>query len=213
MLVVTFGDSVLDSGRYNEWGITPGALLVQNDDRLFPDFRGRDLHSSGPARLDHRAQDGATLDDLPAQVAGLRSEEPGLAVVSIGGNDLLAGLLLDPGPGIDAWAERLDAFLAALPIRPVLLANVYDPTFGDDARNFLALDLTVVRASHARLNAHLAALAPRYGALVDLYTHFLSGHPAWLVRDIEPSLLGASEIRRCLLATAHDLLAGPAESA
>ncbi|MEH1814122.1 MAG: hypothetical protein V7K26_15905 [Nostoc sp.] len=41
----TFGDSILDCERYNEFGIHPGQLLVQNDDRLFPEFLGQDLTS------------------------------------------------------------------------------------------------------------------------------------------------------------------------
>jgi hypothetical protein len=56
--LVTFGDSILDSGRYNACSVTPGQLLVTNDDRLFPEFRGRDLSSRGPARLEHRARRG-----------------------------------------------------------------------------------------------------------------------------------------------------------
>ncbi|HEY9861789.1 MAG TPA: hypothetical protein V6D16_19985, partial [Candidatus Obscuribacterales bacterium] len=32
----TFGDSILDCARYNEYGVHPGQLLVRNDDRLFP---------------------------------------------------------------------------------------------------------------------------------------------------------------------------------
>lgn len=59
--LVAFGDSILDSGRYNAYGVTPGQLLVDNDDRLFPEFRGRDLSSRGPARLEHRARDGPRL--------------------------------------------------------------------------------------------------------------------------------------------------------
>jgi hypothetical protein len=43
----TFGDSILDCARYNELGVHPGQLLVQNDDRLFPEFQGQDLHSRG----------------------------------------------------------------------------------------------------------------------------------------------------------------------
>ena len=37
---------------------------------------------------------------------------------------------------IAAFATALDAFLRDLPVRPVLLGNVYDPTFGDDTLNF-----------------------------------------------------------------------------
>ena len=199
LTVYTFGDSILDCGRYNEFGITPGQLLVRNDDRLFPEFRGQDLLSRGPARLEHRARDGATVRSLPAQAQGLVAEAPAVALLTIGGNDLLGGLVTDRGPGVEAFAAALDAFLARLPIRPVLVGNVYDPTFGDDARNFLGVDPAVARANHRRVNAVLAAAAGRYGALVDLHEHFLQGDPSWFTRTIEPSLVGASEVRRCFL--------------
>jgi hypothetical protein len=42
----TFGDSILDCGRYNAYGVHPGQLIVRNDDRLFPEFKGLDLSSS-----------------------------------------------------------------------------------------------------------------------------------------------------------------------
>ena len=199
MLIVTFGDSILDCGSYNEHGLTPGQLLVRNDDVLFPEFRGRDLASHGGARLEHRAVDGSTVEALPAQARGLAVAEPAAALVTIGGNDLLAGLIVDAGPGIDAFTTALDAFLQQLPLRPVYLGNVYDPTFGDDQRNFLGVDPALARQSHQRLNAALAALAPRYGALVDLHAHFLTGDPSWFAYTIEPSLRGASEVRRCIL--------------
>ena len=41
MRLVTFGDSILDCGRYNEYGVDPGHLLVRNDDRLFPSSAAR----------------------------------------------------------------------------------------------------------------------------------------------------------------------------
>jgi hypothetical protein len=41
--------------------------------------------------------------------------------------------------------SKLEAFLAGLHVRPVYVGTVYDPTFGDDSRNFLA----VRPASHA----------------------------------------------------------------
>ena len=68
LTVYTFGDSVLDCARYNEHGVHPGQLLVRNDDALFPEFRGRDLSSRGPARLEHHARDGATVASLPARL-------------------------------------------------------------------------------------------------------------------------------------------------
>jgi acyl-CoA thioesterase-1 len=42
----------------------------------------------------------------------------------------------------------------------------------------------------------LAAAATRAGTLVDLHGWFLRGDPSWFTRTIEPSLRGASEIRR-----------------
>jgi acyl-CoA thioesterase I len=200
MLVTTFGDSILDCSQYNEHGVTPGQLLVRNDDRLFPEFRGRDLQSRGPARLEHRARDGATVRGLPSQASGLPTEDDAVALLTVGGNDLLQGLVTDDGQGIEAFSRALDAFLAALPIRPVLIGNVYDPTFGDDRQNFLDVDPGIARANHRRLNAVLADLAGRYGTLVDLHAHFLTGDPSWFTRTIEPSLIGASEVRRAFLA-------------
>lgn len=192
--LVTLGDSVLDCGRYNDYGVNPGQLLVRNDDRLFPQFKGRDLSTLGPARLEHRAQDGARVRDLAAQARGLRVAQPAAGLISIGGNDLLAGLVSDAS-GIAGFARHLEGFLATVSLRPLLIANVYDPTFGDDSRNFLGVDARVARANFEHLNRVIAALAGRYGELVDLHAHFLTGDASWFTRTIEPSLRGASEVR------------------
>ncbi|MDB5870262.1 MAG: GDSL-like lipase/acylhydrolase [Polaromonas sp.] len=198
-VLYTFGDSILDCGRYNDRGIHPGQLLLRNDDTLFPEFRGKDLQSRGPAGLVHCAVDGATVASLPAQARGVKAPKNAAALVTVGGNDLLQGLAADKEPGVRAFAASLDKFLAGLAVRPVLLGNVYDPTFGDDSRNFLGVDARIARANHRRVNEVIAALAHRYGALVDLHAHFLRGHPSWFTRTIEPSLIGASEVRRAFL--------------
>jgi hypothetical protein len=122
--LVTFGDLILDSGHYNQYGITPGQLLVTNDDRLFPEFHGRDLSSRGPARLERRARDGATVGSLPAQAHGLTIQGRAVALLTIGGNDLLRGLMVDQGPGMEVFARALDDVLRLLPIRTVLVGNV-----------------------------------------------------------------------------------------
>jgi hypothetical protein len=199
LTLYTFGDSILDCGQYNAAGITPAQLLVRNDDARFPEFRGQDLSTRGPARLEHRARDGATVAALPGQAQGLQVTQPALALLTIGGNDLLAGLVTDAGPGIAAFQARLRAFLDGLSIRPVLIGNVYDPTFGDDRANFLGVQPALARTNHARLNAVLAEAGQRYGALVDLHAHFLRGDPSWFVHTIEPSLVGASEVRQAFL--------------
>ncbi len=195
----TFGDSILDCELYNREGVHPGQLIVRNDDRLFPEFRGNDLASHGPAQLEHRAVDGATVDDLPRQARGLKVAGPAAAILTIGGNDLLRGLVTDRGRGIERFAEQLDAFVRGLPIRPVLLGNVYDPSLGDDRRNFLGIDPAIARANHRRMNEAIATVAGRYGTLVDLHGHFLKGDESWFTATIEPSLRGASEVRRAFL--------------
>ncbi len=177
MLLITFGDSILDCGRYNSFGLNPGQLIVQNDDERFPEFRGQDLSSRGPARLEHRARDGATVRGLAWQVEGLGIDDQAVALVTVGGNDLLGGLISDNGPGIEAFTRAFDDWLRALPIRPVLIGNVYDPTFGDDRNNFLGVDPALARTNHRNMNDKIAQLASRYGSLVDLHAHFLTGDP------------------------------------
>ena len=199
MLLITFGDSILDCGRYNAFGVNPGQLIVRNDDERFPDLKGQDLSSLGPARLEHRARDGATVRGLPWQVEGLQVEDQAVAIVTVGGNDLLGGLIIDNGPGIDSFTQAFDQWLRELPVRPVLIGNVYDPTFGDDSKNFLGVDPRLARANLQRMNDSLAQLATRYGSLVDLHAHFMTGDPSWYTNVIEPSLRGASEVRRAFL--------------
>ncbi|MCC2674299.1 MAG: GDSL-like lipase/acylhydrolase [Ramlibacter sp.] len=198
--VHTFGDSILDCGHYNAHGVHPGQLLVQNDDRLFPDFRGQDLRSRQGGQLDHRAVDGATVEGLQRQLAGLRAPSvPAVALLTVGGNDLLRGLAADQGAGLREFQRKLDAFVRALPIRPLLVGTVYDPTFGDDSRNFLGLEAKLARRNLQRVNDVLASVAARHGALADLHAHFLRGDPSWFTHTIEPSLRGASEVRRAFL--------------
>lgn len=195
----TFGDSILDCARYNELGVHPGQLLVQNDERLFPEFQGQDLQSRGIARLVHRARDGATVTGLQSQAQGLHVEGRALALITIGGNDLLRGLISDTGEGIAAFRDALNLFVQRLPIRPVLLGTVYDPTFGDDRRNFLGVEPTIARKNLQRINTVIEEIASRYGQVVALHAHFLTGDPSWFTATIEPSLRGASEVRRAFL--------------
>lgn len=199
LTVYTFGDSILDCGHYNQYGVHPGQLIVRNDDRLFPEFKGHDLASRGETRLAHRAVDGATVEGLQSQARGLSVEGRVVAMLTIGGNDLLRGLVADKGPGVQEFAHILEAFLKQLPIRPVLVGNVYDPSFGDDSNNFLGVDPKLARENHRRVNSVLAEMGHKYGALVDLHAHFLKGDPSWYTYTIEPSLTGASEVRRAFL--------------
>ena len=178
----------------------PGGLLVRNDDTLFPEFKGQDLQTTHrPARLEHRARDGARISGLPLQTRTLAIRGEAVALVTIGGNDLLGGLAGDTGAGMMKFEAALETWLRKLPIRNVLLGSVYDPTFGDDSRNFLRWDARTARANHRRMNEIIGSVAARYGRLADIHAHFLSGDPTWYVHTIEPSLRGASEVRRVFL--------------
>ena len=204
----TFGDSILDCGGYNAHGINPGQLLAQNDNRRFPEFRGRDLVAYGVIpTIAHHAVDGATAGICPPsprlrdQLANLEVSEGDVAILTIGGNDLLHGLAADGSDrSLSDFERSLRSFITALPIRPVLIGNVYDPTFGDDRKNFLGIDPEIARANHGRVNAILGDVAGEVGLLVDLHSHFLSGDASWYTHIFEPSLDGASEVRRAFLA-------------
>jgi acyl-CoA thioesterase-1 len=201
LTVYTFGDSILDCSHYNDKGIDPCRLLVNNNEHLFPEFQRRDLFTvtNEDAVTELRAYDGSVVDDLPDQVEDLEVEEPAIALLTIGGSDLFSNLLGDEGPGIEEFAQKLKNFLDALPIRPVLIATIFDSTFGDDSSNVFGDNPTLGRENLKRINAILTYLGGSYGAAVDLHAHFLQGQPDWFSGVIEPSLIGASEVRRCFL--------------
>lgn len=200
LTVYTFGDSILDCSHYNDKGVDPGRLLVNNHDGLFPEFHGRDMFSKDEdAVTDLRAYDGSVVDGLIEQVEDLEVEGPAIALLTIGSNDMLSGLFLDDGSGFEEFAQKLKRFLDQLPIRPVLIGTVFDPSFGDDSTSMFGEDSTIPRTNLARMNAILTQFGNAYGAVVDLHGHFLKGQPDWLISMVEPSLVGASEIRRCFL--------------
>ena len=48
------------------------------------------------------------MDGLPRQVAGLgKPPGPAVALLTVGGNDLLSGLAADDGPGVKAFERKL----------------------------------------------------------------------------------------------------------
>lgn len=103
------------------------------------------------------------------------------------------------------FAQKLEQFLQQLRIRPALIGNVYDPTVGDDGKNFLGIPTATARRNLQRMNGVLAAAALRHGRLVDLHAHFLRGDASWFTRTIEPSLRGASEVRHAFWPAVRDL--------
>ena len=203
--VYTFGDSILDCSTYTG-GPTPGALLATNDDDLFPEFRGRDLSTALGREIPvvHRAEDGATVAALPLQIGAGPVPKGALTMLTIGGNDLLQGLSRGAF-SLERLGEALRGALARLSGTQLFVGNVYDPSFGDDAHaslsDYLGVQPVIARRAYGAVNGILRAeVATAGGVLVDLHAHFLTGDPSWFTRVIEPSLIGASEVRRAFLA-------------
>src|SRR3954469_9925771 len=90
------GDSVFDCGRFNAERATPGSLLSQNRDDLFPAFQGQDLKSRFPLyQVRDLSIDGARIEDLLLQYRGAFFAPSDVVIFSVGGNDFLNGLYQD----------------------------------------------------------------------------------------------------------------------
>jgi hypothetical protein len=167
--------------------------------RFFP---GEDLHrDSRPVKcdLEHRAFDGSIVHDLPRASQGSRGGGAFDRIADDRRKRPSAGACRRYGPGIREFAASLGRFRDDLPIRPVFDRNVFDPTLEDDGRNFLGIDPAQTRGALDRTNNAIASVAARHGTLVDLHAHFVTGEESCFTRTIEPSLIGASEVRRCFL--------------
>ena len=201
-------------GKASSDGLGASSLLYRNDDRLWPEFRGRDLRTRYPSlQLEDLASDGATTPTLLSQVERVRSrDEPTLVTITIGGNDLLGSIGGRANPAADIAGRAHDAVARLLEKRPrsvVLITTVYDPSDGTNRLPGHPAPLTEAAAWLREYNDLLRALAasdPRL-RLADIHPHFL-GHgltaPAqeqWYLLEsiIEPNARGASEVRRVWL--------------
>lgn len=99
--IFTFGDSILDCGRYNKYNVSPGSLLVENRNDLFLEFKAQDLKSifRRPVKLTEFAIDGSTVNNLAKQAKLYKQEDcsDSIALLTIGGNDLLMDLACGKG--------------------------------------------------------------------------------------------------------------------
>jgi len=187
----TFGDSILDCGRYNEFGVHPGQLSSTTMIACF-EFRSR-LASRGSARLEHRALNGATVDSLPFPD---RLKKGNCALITIGGNDLLRGLIRDTGAGIATFANTSIHLCNSCPSVLFCWAMCTIPRWAMTA----TLELRARSSQNLqRMNTMIQEIANRYGQLVDLHAHFLTGDLSWFTATIEPSLKGASEVMAAFL--------------
>ena len=196
-------------GQFSTDALGAVSLLVKNDDKLWPELRGRGL---GIPVTDLTA-DGATTESLLRQVERIEpGDAPTLVTITAGGNDLL-GHIGSRGPSpVPQIFERLSTAVARVlekrPNATVLLGTVYDPSDGTnvlDGRGRLDREAEWLADYNDRIRK-LARTDERL-RLADIHKHFL-GHgltapleERWYLREsiIEPSARGASEVRRVWL--------------
>jgi hypothetical protein len=202
--VVLLGDSIFDNARY-----VPGGPPVVEQVR-------RRLPAGWAATL--LAVDGATAEDVPAQLRRLPADASHL-VLSVGGNDALSAshLLREPAAtvgdalsilagGLAGFATAYRAAVAAVTGagKPTAVCTVYDAEPGLDPASRTALG----GFNEVILRTAFAAGLP----VIDL--RLVCGDPADYspVSPIEPSERGGAKIadRIARLATGHDFAGLPA---
>lgn len=198
------------------------SLFHTNDVDRWPDFAADDLASRHPGiAMTNLCADGATIGDVfSEQLPELEpSDVRTLITVTVGGNDLLSAfashrrkpIMASIVRDITQAYELLVTELARLrPRAELLVTTVYDPSDGTGRMPGVFEDAGVLPLEHLdTLNDHIRVLAERTPEvrLADVHAHFL-GHGVtapeaerwyWRRSLIEPSALGASEIRRVWL--------------
>ena len=198
------------------------SLLVRNDDARWPEFAGRDLASRWPRlSVQQLATDAATIGDVFGDQIDQLDEgsDDAIVTITVGGNDLLSAYSSKPRQSLmerivndiaGAYDAMLDLVADKLPRARLVLTTVYDPSDRMGVIPGILEDVGKLPLRHLdALNSHIRdAAATRDGAvLADVYAHFL-GHGAsvgqeerwyWKRSLIEPSAMGASEIRRAWL--------------
>lgn len=193
------------------------ALLYQNDDLRWPEFKGHDLsHRSPGLKFLGLAEDGAMIDDVTTEELarlGHDSNDPSLVItLSAGGNDLLDALAT--GRPLDKAVKRIEQRFSELvetareelPRATLVLTTVYDPTDGTGGLPGMERYGSLPLEHLDHFNEHIRETADSMtgAVLADVHRHFL-GHGVtarepdrwyWRRNMIEPNARGASEIRR-----------------
>lgn len=143
-MLVNLGDS-LAAGYYAGKGRSYKALLVKNNDLLYPAYKGKDLNSWFPGiKVVDRSKSGAVTKDVISQAKGVSGNPKGLTLVliSAGGNDFNDNILTMINPvQASAMAKQGAANLGQVVARfsnkllfpggaVILLLKVHDPTDG-----------------------------------------------------------------------------------
>jgi hypothetical protein len=214
--------------------IGAASLLFQNDDDLFPEFKGDDIVTRSPATLHtNLAVDGGIAENVLTaenlKVFASCADKKCLVTLTLGGNDLLHAYRIsvgrDPGELITAYQQVLSNYTkvvssltARLPNSTLVLTTVFDPT---DGTGTMPTNSALYSGNFPieflnKFNEHVKVVAQLNGALVaDVHAHFL-GHGAacgsaenfwyWSGSPIEPSYRGASEIRRVWLSVVKPVI-------
>jgi lysophospholipase L1-like esterase len=209
MRYLALGDSIsIDRYPAAETGIDrlgAASLFFRNNDRVWPEFRGRDLVALRPGiTITSLTEDGATSADvLESQLPRVRGRAD-VITLTAGGNDLLASLGSRWSP-VAAILERIGRIVEALPEGLLIIGTVYDPSDGTKVLDGQRLESEAVWLD--QLNEGIRALAGERIRIADIHRHFL-GHGVtaaaeerwyWSESIIEPSARGASEVRRLWL--------------
>jgi lysophospholipase L1-like esterase len=224
---VALGDSMSIDDYAGGPGRGAASLLHRNRDGDFPEWAGRDLATSGTG-VEVLARDGATATDVLLNQVPRIEQTPELVTITMGGNDLMVayGNTEAAEAAIAEVIATGDAILARLGAVTgnggrILLTTVYDPSDGTGQIPTAGLSWPQAPALIHALNAALADLAQRHGAvLADVHARFLghglhAGDPAqpdarpsnrhlWYCGVIEPNAWGAHEIRSAWWQALHD---------
>lgn len=231
---IALGDSIsIDSypafdaervGIRTHQAIGSAALLYKNEDRIFPEFKGKDLVSLFPKiSYVNLAIDGGVTADM---LSPIRLEElsqfrnaKALITLTIGGNDLLSAYrrfgALNHSSATDELLDICNRYQKIvrmlkqkLPFSKIIATTVFDPTDSSGILPTIGKDLPLGFLDS--FNTWIKKCATSECILLaDIHKHFL-GHglsaqvdDCWYLRTnpIEPGYKGASEIRRVWLQT------------
>ena len=204
------------AGKASSDRLGAASLLFRNDDRLWPEFRGRDLSRlNDEIEFEDLSSDGATTPTMLRQAEAVsRSDERTLLTITIGGNDLLGliGSRSGDRDSIEIQERVRSAVQRLLELRPnstIVITTVYDPSDGTNRLPGYSRTLDQEAKWLLRYNEFLRELVRTDTRLrlADIHSHFL-GHgltapeeDQWYLREsiIEPNARGASEVRRVWL--------------
>jgi lysophospholipase L1-like esterase len=217
---IALGDSISidyyplrETGRS---GLGAASLFHRNDDRVWPEFAGRDLtHLHDRVKMENLAVDGATTEDvLRYQLARMtQTDDDTIVTVTAGGNDMLLYLRSPHAPArlVDDIVDRIESIVESLESNlsraTILLGTIYDPSDGTNKLYGERFDREAKWL--ADVNGAIRRIADENDRvrLIDIHRHFLGhGLPAperdrwyWSELIFEPNARGASEVRRLWL--------------